>query len=224
MSTHKIVHAPVYSSKSMPPSDRLLEAAQLAANGHIAETPFGWSVSDPNGEHLVVWVEPFFICGCKSETCPHTLAVTIYDRAAKTASKELQAGRLSARVVASRLVRANKFEELTLQALQNACYALFDAYQVEVSSSIFIDPELTQLEERLDQLFCAPSCNAHQHTTSRSWPKRTGPARPTDQWSGQLPEEEIRRLFGASDNVSIELDENCYRNGQVTSFESRWPV
>ena len=95
MSTHKIVHAPVYSSKSMPPSDRLLEAAQLAANGHITETPFGWSVSDPNGEHLVVWVEPFFVCGCKSENCPHTLAVTIYDRAAKTA---VQASRRQVRL------------------------------------------------------------------------------------------------------------------------------
>ncbi len=135
-----------------------------------------------------------------------------------------QAGQLDlvTRVVASRLYHnssTNKFEQLTLQALQNAPEGLpsrsefFHLYRSRTDPARF-----------KDQLFRAPSCNAHQHTTSRSWPKRTGPARPTDQWSGQLPEEEIRRLFGANDEVPLELHENGYNiNGEVTNFEWQWP-
>ena len=168
MSTSKIVHVCTQGVKFTTDTNRLTKAAQLAAGNCITETPFGWHVSDPNGKQLVIWVEPFFVCGCKSETCPHTLAVTIYDRAAKRAEKESQAGQLDLvmRVVASRIdEETNSFDKLTLQAYLAACHALSDAEGVASTSEIFIDSELTLLEERLDDLFCSQTKNAAKAAT-----------------------------------------------------------
>ena len=91
------------------------------------------------------------------------------------------------------LLATDKFERLALQTLGNVCDDLLDSLRVKTSHPI--DSLRDHLEEEVKQLFskiCPPSPRPSAQKVLReavTWSPRTKPARPTDQRSAALRNE-----------------------------------
>lgn len=210
-------------------SPRQFHAAELAANGNVTQTAFGWHVTD-SVKHLVVVTDDLYICDCGSDSCPHTIAVTIYNTAYMYV-KEVETSvlpRFLEELKWNLLPGTDNFERLILQTLANICDD-FLSYQTVKATPHPIDPSRNQLEEELSQLFCniyllKAASPRKKHNAGVLWPPRTKPARPTDQDSAALTPYQLHLLIeGTGDPFrKVPVDTHPMTDSQVTRSELIW--
>ena len=210
-----------HTSKYVPP--RQFHAAELAASGNVTQTAFGWHVTD-SAKHLVIVTDGLYICDCGSDSCPHTIAVTIYNTA-YTYVKEFDTSVLPSFLAELKwhlLPGTDNFERLILQTLCNICDDFLN-YQKVKASPIVSDPSRNQLEEELSQLFVNIYLLKAPLGARVLLPPRLK-ARPTDQDSAALTPYQLQLLIeGTGDPFrKVPVDAHPKTDCQVTRSELIW--